>query len=325
MQKCTINWLDSVQIQRFDDLYDAHPSAVLPLGQALDAIVHGRYTQQIQRLRALYRAQGEEAYARAKRRLPQYTFCGRFAPTRSKANLTQHSGIVHADLDHLTDLTKIKLAITSDPSTVYCFTSPRGDGLKYGVRIAPVDSDAAYQHAWQVIADAQQRQYTITWDASGRDVCRLCYVSWDPAGFINPAATVCAIPAPPPAPRTPPVRAFSSWPSPRLATAAARALEAAVQMIEGSQPGAQHSARCRAAYLVGGYIAAGQLDETEALTALSAAVQATAQHQKRAMRDITDGLAAGQARPITSPSRLQRADTWLTRARTLKEVPTWRR
>ena len=130
------------------------PSTTMPLGEALDAICEGVYAWQIARLRQLLQARGEEAYAQAKRHLPALTFAGTFAPTRAKHHLQQHSGVVHADLDHLSDLHAIKLTLMQeDPHVVYCFVSPRGDGLKYGVRITPVGTDEAYQHAWQVIAE----------------------------------------------------------------------------------------------------------------------------------------------------------------------------
>ena len=41
------SWLDAVQVQRFDRLYDATPSATLTLGAALDAIVDGVYADAI--------------------------------------------------------------------------------------------------------------------------------------------------------------------------------------------------------------------------------------------------------------------------------------
>ena len=108
------SWLDSVQVQRFDRLYDARPSATLRLGEALDAIVDGTYAKQIARSRQIYVTHGEDAYRQAKSQLPQFTFAGTFAPTRARAHLQQHSGIVHADLDHLPDLAETKLRLMQD-------------------------------------------------------------------------------------------------------------------------------------------------------------------------------------------------------------------
>ncbi|MBM3226866.1 MAG: hypothetical protein FJZ47_24130, partial [Candidatus Tectomicrobia bacterium] len=94
---------------------------------------------------------------------------------------------------------RIKATLCGDACVAYCFVSPRGDGLKIGVPVTPVREDATYKHAWQVIANYFQRQYGITWDPSGKDICRLCFVSWDPEAYYTP--TTARFPVPPPAPQ----------------------------------------------------------------------------------------------------------------------------
>ena len=204
------------------------------------------------------------------------------------------------------------------------FISAGGDGLKYGTRILPVDSDAAYQHAWQVVCDQHQAQYGIVWDPSGKDVCRLCFVSWDPACYINPDAAVFSVP-PPPAPKPPPVTMSCHWPSPRLQSAAHRALERAERLIAQAPAGSRHSARLKASYLMGGYLASTELSYDEALARLTTAALANTDDEREASRDITDGLAAGQSKPITTPPTRQRGGDWRSRARAPEEAPQWRK
>lgn len=122
---------------------------------------------------------GEEAYNKGKAHLPAITFGGTFAPSRKIEHLTQHSGIVHGDLDHLDDLGSVKSRLAADPYVVYCFVSPSDTGLKTGALIEPVADDAAYKHTWQAVADYYRDRYGLTWDPTGKDICRLCYVSWD--------------------------------------------------------------------------------------------------------------------------------------------------
>jgi hypothetical protein len=292
--------LDTIQVQRFDNLYDPTPSAVLALGSVLQHILQGTYQDHIRRLRRIFARSGEEAYAQAKRKLPQVTFGGTFHPTRAKAHLHQHSGIVHADVDHLHDLRLTKLSLIQDLTVVYCFVSPRGDGLKYGIRIVPVDTDAAYQHAWQRLADDHHSRHGVTWDPTGKDVCRLCFLSADPACYVNPDAQLCAVPAmviPPP----PPSHPLHQMPLPtdRRAFYAQHALDRATHLIEVSVPGQQHYARRKASYLLGGYIAGGLLTTDEASAVLEAAVERTAKNAKRAMQTVRTGLQAGTQRPIT--------------------------
>jgi VirE-like protein len=293
---------DALRVQRFDNLYNTTPSATLSLADVLDSIVDGRYAAAIRRLRTVFTRQGEDAYRAAKQRLPQITFAGTFAPTRAKEHLDTHSEVCHADIDHLADLAETKARLQEDPHVLYIFTSPRGDGLKYGVRVTKVDNDEAYKHTWRIIADAHKAAYGVVWDESGKDICRLCFVSWDPACYINPRAEVYAVPPPmatPPPPRPTQRPATPTGPTDAIQRQGQRALETAIHMIEVSVPGQQHFARCRAAYLLGGFIGGGLLTYDEAYHALADPVLRTAKNVPKAMKDIADCLKAGGAKPIT--------------------------
>ena len=81
---------------------------------------------------------------------PSFTPCGTFAPKRSIETLVDHNGIVQGDIDHLNDptiLAETKRQICADPYTVYCFVSPGGQGLKFGLHISPVTNNDSYKHA----------------------------------------------------------------------------------------------------------------------------------------------------------------------------------
>lgn len=185
------------------------PARVLTLAEALALIQNGTYRQDIHRLQHLLATEGEARYKAAKTQLDAVTFCGTFHPTRSKDTLTQHSGIVHGDLDHLTDAHAIKAQLCADPHTLYCFQSPSGSGLKVGLPVTLCPDDAAYKLAWQAAADYHDSRYGITWDASGKDVSRLCFLSNDPDVYVNTDATPLLVPAavptssPPPATQRP--------------------------------------------------------------------------------------------------------------------------
>lgn len=303
---------DALLVQRFDDLYDPTPNAELLLGDVLDAITDGLYAAAIHHLRTVFRREGEEAYRAAKQRLPQITFAGTFAPTRAKEHLVCHSEICHADIDHLTDLQETKYRLLDDPHVAYCFTSPRGDGLKYGVRIAKVENDNAYKHAWGILAATHQTAYGVTWDPSGKDICRLCFISWDPACYINPRAEVYTVPPPMATPPPHKPRRPSALRRERddVHDQVQRALDTAMHMIDRSVPGQQHFARCRAAYLLGGFVGSGLLAYDEAYRALEASVQRTAKHMPKAMKDITDCLKAGESQPITAADLHAELERW---------------
>ena len=313
--------LTALQVNFFRGSHRPTPVKTLSLAQALDAIRNDIYKRQVEHLRRLLASQGEKVYKRLKEQLDAVTFCGTFSPSRAKANLTHHNGIVHGDLDHLPDLQAVKQALCADPYTVYCFVSPRGEGLKVGVRIEPVPDDAAYKPTWQAVTGYYRQHYGVTWDPSGKDVSRLCYVSWDSDCYINPDAPLFPVPlmvVPPPRPQMPPRP--RDIPSDRRERYAQQALDTAVKIIDASTRGNRHHARTKAADLLGGYVAGSILTRDEALHVLEAAVQRNTDHLQPSLKTIESCLEAVMQEEITlehleQERRQWRATHWHTHAR----------
>ena len=193
--------IGAAAISVFADAASNTPMEVITVGAALVRIHSQQYASRVERLRALLASKGPEAYDRAKKAITAVTFGGTFAPTRAAANLVQHSGVVHGDIDHVLDPHTLKKALCADPRTLYCFISPSGSGIKLGTRVEPVSSDRAYKHAWTIVAQEYERQYGAAWDASGKDVSRLCFMSADAGQAlvggadrrkdVSPQATLC--------------------------------------------------------------------------------------------------------------------------------------
>jgi VirE-like protein len=303
-------------INLFRDSFHPTPLKSLSVCEGVAMIRAGVYRQEIERLIRV-RAQGDAAaYRQAKERLPALTFGGTFHPSRSIKHLVQHSGLVHADLDHLPDVAALKQTLCQDSHVIYCFVSPSREGLKLGVRIDPVADDAAYKHAWSAVAADHFDRYGVAWDPSGKDICRLCYVSWDPDCYVNLQAQVFPVPimvAPPPKPVRPrPVTRFADDHRTRFAQ---RAITVAIRMIEEAPEHHQHHARLRAARLLGGYIAGGLLTYDEAYHALRVSTESQAKNVAAAMKTIADGLAYGETMPITFDELEAEYQAWQARRR----------
>lgn len=298
-----MNPWDAAALSVFRNAKDATPAKTTTIANTLATIQRGTYAQAIANLRAMRDVATSEAYSRAKGRLPAVTFGGTFQPTRGKAHLVTHSGIVHGDIDHLTAVRMVEQALSRDPSVAYCFISPSGDGLKLGVRVAPVTTDEAYKHAWQVVSDSFKQRHGVTWDPSGTDISRLCFLSWDTDLFLNPEPTVVMVL--PPAHRQAPPSSSSSMapggvcPFTGRAASVQQALDAAVALIDRSVPGTRHRARTKAAYLLGGYIGAGLLTSEQASAVLATAVARNTTDLTRALQTITACLEAGRRRPVS--------------------------
>jgi hypothetical protein len=242
--------LAHVMVSRFRNSFDSTPIADFNLQFALDGIRNGYYESAVNRVRHVLARHGKRDYDRAKAHLKAFTFGGTFSPSRAKANLSQHSRIVLGDLDHLDsgNLLATKQALCGDPRTTCVFISPSATGLKVGVHVPQVSDDEGYKYAWQVVSMEYAELYGVTWDISGKDVSRLCFVSHDPDLYWNPDAVVFEVPPSPiPKPR-PPTPQLSV---PRQHTGhldyAERAIQTATQMIQSAELGDRHHARLRAA------------------------------------------------------------------------------
>lgn len=109
---------------------------------------------------------------------------------RAIAGLKQRSGLIVADLDDLDDPAAVRDTMIFDDHVFAAFISPSGHGLKVVFRC-----DTAGDHAAAFAAMDQhvRTRYKITPDPSGKDVCRICFVSHDPEAHHNPEA----VPLPP--------------------------------------------------------------------------------------------------------------------------------
>src|SRR2546427_7172708 len=137
----------------FKGSYDPRPTAIWTLEHALTAIREGDWQNQIEKLRRTLATHGQGIYAHYKKCLDAFTPCGTFDPTRAKDHLTQHSGLVHLDYDGVSDVADVLSVLCDVHGITYVFISPSGGGLKVGVRVPVIDTDRAYKHSWQCIAD----------------------------------------------------------------------------------------------------------------------------------------------------------------------------
>jgi hypothetical protein len=150
----------------------------------------GYYSTRIIQLRQL-RLEGRlEEYNKLKRELEAFTPSGRFEGGRRMEYLVDYTYIMVLDFDKLPDdeLERIREAIIGCSYTLACFVSPSGNGLKVLVRV----STGVEEHLKTFLA-LQQYFMELTGvkiDASGKDVTRLCFVSFDPRLYHNKESEV---------------------------------------------------------------------------------------------------------------------------------------
>src|SRR5262245_32472712 len=141
---------------------------------------------QVGQIRQLTREQGKKAASEFKMELPAVLWSGTFTQ-RANDGLLTHSGLLCADLDSLNgELPKVRGDLLKSPHIWTLFVSPSGDGLKAVFR---VPADAAQHSASYRAVEQPVRELTgIEIDQSGKDVARLCFLSYDPDIYHNPNA-----------------------------------------------------------------------------------------------------------------------------------------
>ena len=112
---------------------------------------------------------------------------------RKVTGLQQHSGLVIIDYDDVADADTLRNQLTEIPHTLAAFVSPSGTGCKALVPVNPVPIDGlqhytAFDAALRIYAD-RLPEHASHIDAAGRDVCRLCFYSFDPDIYVYEQAT----------------------------------------------------------------------------------------------------------------------------------------
>ena len=113
------------------------------------------------------------------------TFSGLFSK-RSDQALVRHSGLLCLDFDHLTNLEEVRQWLLNDDyfETQLLFVSPSGDGLKWIINIDI--SQTTHADYFRAVANYLKQTYNIDVDQSGKDICRACFLPYDPDCYINP-------------------------------------------------------------------------------------------------------------------------------------------
>lgn len=144
-------------------------------GSIIQGIVNGRWKERIEDIRILDKA----SYDNAKRDLPAVTWSGCFSERKASA-ITSYSQYIILDIDNLEQeqVINLKIKLKDEEYCCFVFTSPSGKGVKI---LCKVDTDqehhlAAFLH----LQNYFENKYLLKIDNSGKDICRLCFVSYDP-------------------------------------------------------------------------------------------------------------------------------------------------
>lgn len=164
----------------------------LELAKILAQIRGGDWREHIEKLRKTPPGPAQDALKIA---LPSFTASGTLKPGGTSAKFFDaHSGLIQADCDDLGAGKALALRdrLKTDPHVFAAFVSPSGDGTKALVRI-PCDP-SRHREAFDAVESHFRAKYGVSIDRSCKDLVRKCFVSFDPAAWVNPDAVEIPLP-----------------------------------------------------------------------------------------------------------------------------------
>lgn len=228
------------------------------------------------------------------------TFSGTFAK-RANTSLIKHSYKICIDIDHVGEsiaLSELKQQIRSILEPELIFVSPSGDGLKVVFHIDI--SQAAHDKYFLAFQNFFKYELSTDIDPSCKDVSRATFLCFDPDCFYTETPTIVGkefitkyIT------NTQPATKINNPQAPKVVSDSSSVMLLPLQMINDSIDGNKHYRLLKASRLTGGYIASGQIDESEAIHLLEEAIQKKEIVSfPSAQQTILDGIANGKLEPI---------------------------
>ena len=268
-----------MRVTIFKDVYDKTNPHHVTIQQALSRIKSGSSATKISDIR-----DGEKE---KKKQLPVVCWSGEFTERADDA-LFEHSGLIVLDFDHV-DVDSTKTSLATDDYIHSCWTSPSGNGVKALVKIT---NPERHRDHFRALVKYFDSQYGLEVDESGINESRACFESHDPDIIVKERFNKFG--------------AFLSENTELKEKVEVKGdhtdymrLNLAARMIRNAEDGDKHASLLRAAKLCGGYIAAGRIEEDEAVRVLVREItKRDIDSEAQAMFTIRDGIEHGKQMPI---------------------------
>ncbi len=174
LETMKVSWYRTVHTKR---------NEARPLLEVLAAIKQGEVKDRILLLQRYLDAGDEPAANAIKSELSCFTPGGVFDGGHAIKNLLAEwaTELIILDFDKVKDLERLRALCNADPHTVSSFASPRR-GLKVLAHVE--NSRGRHAEAYALVRSHYEEITGLVIDASGKDVSRTCYMSYDPECYI---------------------------------------------------------------------------------------------------------------------------------------------
>ena len=178
-------------IEKYVSFYRNMKSSVaipVSIGEVLTAIQGDFYKSQIKIIRQLKEQGKKEEADEIKSNLHAVTFSATFKDRRLSSLYKSYNYLMVIDIDKLDDkeMARVKDCLEEDPYVACYWISPSGTGWKGLVSLNYLhlnnNMDVVEMHhlAFIKLEEDFDKKYQIKLDASGKDITRLCFMSWCP-------------------------------------------------------------------------------------------------------------------------------------------------
>lgn len=137
----------------------------------------GKFADNVRAVREAVKEGDKDKAGEAKLNLPACMFSGTFT-RRSSKDIEEHSGMLCLDFDYIDNPKGSVDEMRYDPHIIASFISPSGTGVKTIIAI-PRDVEN-HREAFLSASSYIKTVYGLEADESGKDVSRLCFLSYDP-------------------------------------------------------------------------------------------------------------------------------------------------
>lgn len=175
------------------------------LTEVLKEVETGKHAANIGKIRMLIQEGKQDEAARVKRQLPAFTLSATYRESRIAENVTRYNDVIMLDFDKMTEeeINRSRPLIEASPHTLFYFRGPSGNGLKVGVyfddpavqhlrrrmteraEITYLELEEYHKTVFDLCRKHYEQAYGLKVDVSGSDIGRLCFMSYDPALYIN--------------------------------------------------------------------------------------------------------------------------------------------
>lgn len=172
----------------FKSVTDPSPKNIT-FGEVINSIREGVVKVEVQSIRDLYKGGRQKEGDEMKKKLPAFTASGVFNKGHKACDLEEYAGRIILDFDELADKVVVCKKKAEELSfTESAFISPSGAGLKVTVRVDSPKKE--HKKMFEAVKQYYEQALGVPADPSGKDVSRLCFLSYDEDVYYNPVSQI---------------------------------------------------------------------------------------------------------------------------------------